>query len=148
MKPKQLSKLTPEEKRIAIAKLAGWLPERRWRFFYDAERQHGTINMRSREEATEFRKHNIEDWVRCGGDASTVSEIEEYDEYENAPDFLNDLNAMHEVEKALDTSHEIEFYMERLTDTCGGDTELGKASFVAYFATAEQRADAFLLTKG
>ncbi len=65
-----------------------------------------------------------------------------------APDYTSDLNAMHEAEKTLSTDEQIEMYLENLTDVSGGDTPKGKASFTAYFATASQRAEAFMRTLG
>lgn len=65
---------------------------------------------------------------------------------EDLPDYLNDLNACHEMEKHLVTDEQIESYLENLTSISGGDTPTGTASFVAYFATAAQRAKAFCLT--
>lgn len=57
------------------------------------------------------------------------------------PDYLNDLNAMHEVEKTLtDKAHE-EFRLN-LYDVIGDDSRLIVSS------TAAQRAEAFLLTIG
>lgn len=64
------------------------------------------------------------------------------------PDYVHDLNAMHSAEKTLETEKEICAYMENLTDASGGDTPVGQPSFCAYFATAAQRAEAFLKTKG
>ena len=57
------------------------------------------------------------------------------------PDYLNDLNAMHEAEKTLtDKAHE-EFRLN-LYDVIGDDSRLIVSS------TAAQRAEAFLLTIG
>ena len=54
------------------------------------------------------------------------------------PDYLNDLNALHEAEKTLKVK--IEYY-EHLRDVCGRDS-VGSA----FTATAPQRAEAFLKT--
>lgn len=55
------------------------------------------------------------------------------------PDYLNDLNAMHEAEKILNNNDWWEF-VEHLTNICGGGTALGIS------ATASQRAEAYLRT--
>jgi hypothetical protein len=57
------------------------------------------------------------------------------------PDYLNDLNAMHEAEKAMNNNDWWKF-VEHLTNICGGGTALGIS------ATASQRAEAFLRTIG
>ena len=57
------------------------------------------------------------------------------------PQYLNDLNAMHEAEKAMNNNDWWKF-VENLTNICGGGTAL------AISATAAQRAEAFLRTIG
>ena len=57
------------------------------------------------------------------------------------PDYLNDLNAMHEAEKIMNNNDWWKF-VEHLTNICGGGTALGIS------ATASQRAEAFLRTIG
>ena len=56
-----------------------------------------------------------------------------------APDYLNDLNAMHEAEKVLDIVVERGEYREYLSFITGGEAEM-------IYATASQRAEAFLRT--
>lgn len=130
--------------RIAIAKHCGIEPMKRWRFFYDAERQHGSIDIYDIHEAKRRREDNMTSWISAGGKNETISEPEQYDEWKYAPDYLNDLNAMHEAEKTL-TEDGVERYCEALNETSGSDSEKGKASFVAYFSNARQRAEAFVL---
>ena len=55
------------------------------------------------------------------------------------PDYLNDLNAMHEAEKVLDIVVERGEYREYLSFITGGEVEM-------IYATAAQRAEAFLRT--
>ena len=55
------------------------------------------------------------------------------------PDYLNDLNAMHEAEKVLDIWVERGEYREYLSFITGGEDEM-------IYATASQRAEAFLRT--
>lgn len=52
------------------------------------------------------------------------------------PDYLNDLNAMHKAEKAID-SGKLAKYTTELVKVCGGPMSV-------HFATAAQRAEAFL----
>jgi len=59
------------------------------------------------------------------------------------PDYLNDLNAMHEAEKILNVSDEqIEHWEQMLTEICERD------NIILLMATAAQRAEAFLKTIG
>lgn len=55
------------------------------------------------------------------------------------PDYLDDLNAMHEAEKVLNNTNWW-IFVEHLTNICGGGVALGIS------ATATQRAKAFLKT--
>jgi hypothetical protein len=57
------------------------------------------------------------------------------------PDYCNDLNAMQEVERAMNNNDWWKF-VEYLTNICGGGIALGVS------ATAAQRAEAFLKTVG
>lgn len=57
------------------------------------------------------------------------------------PDYLNDLNAMHEAEEVL-TNEQWWLFVEFLTEIRGGGVAL------CISATARQRAEAFLKTKG
>ncbi len=67
------------------------------------------------------------------------------------PDYLNDLNAMHEAEKVL-TTEQLTSYLNWLDITCGGELELSamvegpEYAFGLLHATAAQRAEAFLRT--
>ena len=55
------------------------------------------------------------------------------------PDYLNNLNAMHEAEKVLDIVAERGDYWDYLSFITGGEDEM-------IYATASQRAEAFLRT--
>ena len=59
----------------------------------------------------------------------------------NPPDYLNDLNAMHDAEKILSPTSEIEWH-NQLQNVCGCSWR------VMIRATAAQRAEAFLRTLG
>jgi hypothetical protein len=67
------------------------------------------------------------------------------------PDYLNDLNAMHEAEKVLGIL-ERGTYQNILGSACGGIREDDGGHFVSHresiHATASQRAEAFLRTIG
>lgn len=69
-----------------------------------------------------------------------------YDEFcyvaERLPDYLNDLNAMHEAERMLPVAQ-----WDRYTQWLG-ELAKGTRRFVVCHATARQRAEAFLKTKG
>jgi hypothetical protein len=55
------------------------------------------------------------------------------------PDYLNDLNAMHEAEKALDPTRQQEDYWDFIFSITGSGFEM-------CHATASQKAEAFLRT--
>lgn len=118
MTPEELSKLTPEEKRVKIAEMCGW----------------AEIHSASGFGGVALRGYPWFEGIGMGEDTEEI------------PDYLNDLNAMHEAEKCIESDKQIESHLDNLTNVCGGDTPVGRASFTAYFATAAQRSDAFLLT--
>lgn len=60
------------------------------------------------------------------------------------PDYLSDLNAVHELEKKLLASQH-DAYMWHLTDSVRHESEMG---FVEIHATARQRCEALLRTIG
>jgi hypothetical protein len=62
-------------------------------------------------------------------------------DFDSLPNYLNDLNAMHDAEKAMNNNDWWKF-VEHLTNICGRGTALGIS------ATASQRAEAFLRTIG
>jgi hypothetical protein len=103
--------MTPEQQRTAIAEACGWRI---------AER----VSPEAKEAATAC-------WIRPNGD--------EWQE-ENLPDYLNDLNAMHEAEKVLNEKQD-HIMNDTLWDMCEGRKYL-------WHATAAQRAEAFLRTIG
>lgn len=63
------------------------------------------------------------------------------------PDYLNDLNAMHEVEKML-TNRQKEKYLDILSDFTEGRRDTSYVWHDTVFATAAQRAEAYLRTIG
>jgi len=79
-------------------------------------------------------------WAECET-CNNTGKVEPY--CTSIPDYLNDLNAMHEAEKVLTDDDENERYCQALHDVCGADQF---PSRVVIFATAAQRAEAFLRT--
>jgi hypothetical protein len=63
------------------------------------------------------------------------------------PDYLNDLNAMHEAEKSL-FSHNMERYENKLSMIVGDRLRAEYKPFYVTHAAASQRAEAFLKTIG
>lgn len=68
---------------------------------------------------------------------------------EGPPDYLNDLNAMHEAEKVLHKMNNAQLcvvYKDLLNDFMERDRTHINAQGLSYHATARQRAEAFLRT--
>ena len=108
--------MNPEQQRIAIAEACGWFAREDKDGFWRAVDASGNMT------------HEL--WMSERNVWSA-----------GIPDYLNDLNAMHEAEKTLtDKAHE-EFRLN-LYDVIGDDSRLIVSS------TAAQRAEAFLLTIG
>ena len=63
------------------------------------------------------------------------------------PDYLNDLNAMHEAEKML-SNQQKEKYLDILSDFTEGRRDTSHVWHDTVFTTAAQRAEAFLHTLG
>lgn len=108
--------MKPEQQRIAIAEACGWF---------------------AREDKDGFWRA-----VDASGDMTDELWMSESNVWSaGIPNYLNDLNAMHEAEKTLtDKAHE-EFRLN-LYEVLGDDSRLIVSS------TAAQRAEAFLLTIG
>ena len=102
--------MSPEEKRIAIAEACGWQRKTR-----------SGIHLGSPHSWTEWKNQEL---------PYGASE---------PPDYLNDLNAMHEAEKVLTPQQHCDYRLELMLSVGGLSHHL---------ATAAQRADAFLLTLG
>lgn len=72
------------------------------------------------------------------------------EQFEPIPDYLHDLNAMHEAEKWLTEKHVV-WYLQKLSQVRLRQGESGMIACMIdrlAFATAAQRAEAFLRTKG
>lgn len=83
----------------------------------------------------------IFDWGAAGMNGKHPSEPL----VEIIPDYLNDLNAMHEAEKML-TEHQWDEYERVLRLVCDGCSYYEGAGKELLHATAAQRAEAFLKT--
>jgi hypothetical protein len=123
MNSSEYDKLSDDEKRIKVAELQGWTSIRKQsqnRFYPDGYAEH------------------LDVWVGKGP----------YGE-DDVPDYLTDLNAMHEA--FLSKIDEIPvYYWEILGKVCnwkGEGKDIRLWSCVVHTATAAQRAKAFVLTK-
>ena len=98
--------MTPEQQRVKIAEACGW---------------------RCAKHVAEFDKiHATMCWIKPSADEWQTQEL---------PDYLNDLNAMHEAEKVLTYEQFDEYYVQ-----------LAMKMVRPFHATATQRAEAFLKT--
>lgn len=83
-----------------LAELRGIEPRKLWRFFYDAERQHGAIAITSKEEAERAREKNVAFYESLGV-PTVASEPEEYDDWSHAPRYSQSLDECARVEAGL-----------------------------------------------
>lgn len=120
-----------EEKRIAIAKACGW----------DEITFTGLSHQGIRPQSTK-RYCN---WNRPAPSPS----VDDKREWHWIPDYINDLNAMHEAEKVLNglNYHEYMRQVEKSVDPLGQCHE-SQAVFRFLRSTAAQRAEALLKTLG
>lgn len=81
----------------------------------------------------------------CGYDSKDVIRLEEPD----CPDYLNDLNAIHEAEKVLTPEQQIEYGRQLVKHVIGlNSVMVMRETFDCVHATAAQRAEALLRTLG
>ena len=124
--------MSPEAQRIAIAEECGWKHQP------GEEPTYGGTFRRTGWISPKGKFHHAGHWKKKTGDG--------------LPDYLNDLNAMHEAEKVLfnngDGEH-WEDYMRNLRKvTLRDGRECGGLDERLILATAAQRAEAFLRTLG
>ncbi len=137
--------MTPEAQRIAIAEVCG-KDVLGWRFYW---RKHESYEWR--ESPTYCDKELAEEAAskeqRWG---TEIGKIEEFKAPAMCPDYLNDLNAMHEAEKVLTSRQSAVFEIEVLHLTTGKEKfDYDRGDLIAVItATAAQRAEAFLRTIG
>lgn len=116
--------MNPEQQRIAIAEACGWV-----------ERIYGSWGEPNNPPDRFGVKHKV------------------WDDEDDLPDYLNDLNAMHEAEEPM-TDAQCQQYVHHLATVTGAyfenpmGTEPLINHFTCYHATAYQRAEAFLKTIG
>lgn len=118
--------MTPEQQRIAIAEACGW-----------KLKSNGLSPMWSWQ--NESLIHRIK-WVAHKVMASQGV----------LPDYLNDLNAMHEAEKVLTPDTRPEYLCQLFDAATRGRSGLYPVdeNYLSHHATASQRAEAFLRTIG
>ncbi len=117
--------MTPEAQRIAIAEACGW---------------------KFRREFTNSVGGLVKEWIKEGIGSAMIWEL---------PDYLNDLNAMHEAEKALTGDDRSKYFDFLSLLSCDGrpkaktkEDELWEMSWFCCRAPAAQRAEALLRTLG
>ena len=126
MTSKQFRALSPEQQRITVAELAGW-----------------------RRQGLGFPCFWFHPRLAPAGCDTITNEYEDQDK--GLPDYLRDLNAMHEVELAKLTSLSLRsVYASNLWLICEGYKSDYPEMYATLSATAAQRAEAFVvtLTKG
>ena len=114
--------MTPEEQRIAIAEACGW-------------KNHDHPDVMQFKQGWTMP----EQW--CMDPKGVLRSNHE------RPDYLNDLNAMHEAEKVL-TKEQKHKYLNHLSEFTEGRRDTDYVWWDTIFATASQRAEAFLRTIG
>jgi len=136
--------MTEQEQRIAIAEACGW----KW----------CRVNETDHTSLWQLTKRYEKSGVLSPGTYFSVhyevteqtppfSQISDRAFADNVPDYLHDLNAMHEAEKTLDESQRTKFYWELAKIVLGDNVPLN-CTFLLVHATAAQRAKAFLRTLG
>lgn len=116
--------MSPEAQRIAIAEVTGW------KWFLSPCNNEQNVLARSQEEANKIK---LGGWI-----------------WELTPDYLNNLNAMHEAEKTLPADESADGhwgYIGHLIEVTKAESmEMHREVFIVAHATAAQRAEAFLRT--
>jgi len=115
--------MTPEQQRVAIAEACGWTATVDDDQFWRATRADGSMTS--------------DLWCSM----SSVWNV-------GIPDYLNDLNAMHDAEKVLDPKGKDGSYEYWLRTVCHIPERESANGRYFYRATAAQRAEAFLRTIG
>jgi hypothetical protein len=129
--------MTPEKQRIAIAETCGW--KKIYEIFADDGVRWATPNNKLVPVKLKLDKNQHNGWGEPENWANNYNNCWNSN-YGNVPDYLNDLNAMHEAEKALSLKGRNN-YINRLGTTYYDSWEFCRA-------TAAQRAEAFLRTIG
>jgi hypothetical protein len=125
--------MTDEQINLAIAEACGWEPRRKAWKIATSENGYAIGYYDSKKTAERELKElwrNTCDWKRL---------LDVFPVLEDAPDFCNDLNEMHKAEKIHRMDGDWHEYLHQLERDATAD--------IAY-ATARQRAEAFLRTLG
>lgn len=127
-----------------------------WRVWYDTERQHGSVQILTKNEAFLRAQHEAERWFEWNpkGSEITISDPEEYDEWCDAPNLFADtpegLWACHQAEKELTPAQHGTYEQwiiegENVVSVPHASLRTG-ALFLLVHATAPQRALALYRT--
>ena len=126
--------MTPKKQRIAVAEACGWKvhPELEYG-------RYGTVDKRKHPDFPDREPAYEKDGALCRASG--------------LPDYLNDLNAVHEAEKTLDDGVLWRGYLNRLWEVvCPERNQMNgldaATGLLLVHATAAQRAEAFLKTLG
>jgi len=144
----ELEKLTDDELRVMLAELAGEVPVKNWRWFYDKERLHSAIYL-DQEQAVKSRTRYLEEPFNG---YETPSEPEEFDSWHLAPNYPDDLNACHAVESRLAYEWDGLNYVDNLESACNAENDPDirdlskKGQLQIATTTARQRTIALILT--
>jgi hypothetical protein len=110
--------MNPEQKRLAIAEACGWIVKSKGSFTF------------------------VYPPNKTTGNGYQVNDIMHPKIIRLLPDYLNDLNAMHEAEKTLTPTQQNDYCFTIM------DIQNSGGGFARLHATAAQRADAFISTLG
>lgn len=137
--------LTQQEKNVRIAERLGVRPRRMWRFWYNAERDHGSTFIHDEATAKLQWQNQVRRWNTEWLGPCLISEPEEYDDWSHAEDYFTDLNTCAEMKATLP--------IDKTKDFCAAVAQLNNCAEVGYWwaissATAAQEAEAFGLTVG
>lgn len=132
--------MTNDEKRIAIAEKCGWVWYRIP--YHDRETHHRCLCLPALHEYD----GQAECWLVRADGSERICNMKYMEDNGHVPNYTEDLNACHEMEKVLTTFQQADYvnFLYRSNTT-------NKPQYFIHpdcFATAAQRCDAFLLTHG
>lgn len=93
--------MNTEEMNQALAKWMGVEPRIMWHISYDHAKQHGSTKIPTFAEAMNRYAFALEDWKIHPDYYECVSKPETYEDWDDAPDYCNDLNGIRTVEEKL-----------------------------------------------
>lgn len=129
-KPTSFSSLTPHQVNTLIAVECGWTD----------------INFYEDNAGPGFWNGYPPVTIGAGKDNEWIAVKAEH--HKPLPSYFTDLNACAAMRATLTEEEEVMQYCECLNEACGAGSEIGKPSFVVYFATAPHHCEAFLRVKG